>query len=449
MSRDDGVATPLLSTVQVEEGGKVVPIDPYALDVSSEGGHAKGTGFFLSSYNLMHAILGSGILGLAFALRSSGFIFFLTVFFFIACVSDYTINLLLRCCDMTGVTSYEDIGRHAFGLRGKAAAALSIMIENIGANTSYLVIVGDLMPDVVKSFLLQTGHADAMDAWYAKREPLMCMLTAFVVFPLASLRRLGFLGYTSGISILLMLFFCVAVLVRYHEMPCGAPGARTIREDVCRVNVSSVTFDALYAFPTMCFSFVCHTTLLPIYTELRSRSRARMQRVAHTSILSSVVIYLIVTIGGYLSFGAGTDSDLLKNYTDTSDSLITTVRLCFVVAICLAVPVIIFPTRKAFDLLFFPGQPFTWLRHMAITVLLVGLALVLALFVPDIKKVFGLVGSTSAVSLLFVLPGLFYLKIAPGPVLSRAKLAPLSMVVLGLVLGCTCFTGLLYKMISS
>lgn len=104
-----------------------------ALGYKEEG----NAGFALSVFNLMNAILGSGILGLSYAMAQLGFAGFLYVtnytfdkclirFFSIMCLSVaflayYAIHLLLQLCEKTGVKSYERLGYRAFGKKGKVS----------------------------------------------------------------------------------------------------------------------------------------------------------------------------------------------------------------------------------------------------------------------------------------------------------------------------------------
>ncbi|OPJ81347.1 hypothetical protein AV530_009815 [Patagioenas fasciata monilis] len=54
----------------------------------------------------------------------------------------------------------------------------------------------------------------------------------------------------------------------------------------------------------MAFSFLCHTSVLPIYCELRSPSKRRMQYVTVTGIGLSCLIYFMSALFGYLTFYA-------------------------------------------------------------------------------------------------------------------------------------------------
>lgn len=73
---------------------------------------------------------------------------------------------------------------------------------------------------------------------------------------------------------------------------------------------------------------------------------------------------------------------------------------------------------------------------MAIAVILLILVNVLVIYVPTIRDIFGVIGSTSAPSLIFILPSVFYLRIVPSevePLSSLPKIQALCFGVLGVL----------------
>ncbi|MCH1927361.1 amino acid transporter, partial [Shewanella sp. C31] len=95
--------------------------------------HPGMTSFGMSSFNLSNAIMGSGILGLAYAMANTGIILFLFLLTAVALLSSYSIHLLLKSSGIVGIRAYEQLGYRAFGTPGKLAAALAITLQNIGA----------------------------------------------------------------------------------------------------------------------------------------------------------------------------------------------------------------------------------------------------------------------------------------------------------------------------
>ena len=57
----------------------------------------------------MNAIMGSGILGLAYAARESGVVLFTLLMLMMVAFATYACILLLRMCTLTGKKSYEAV----------------------------------------------------------------------------------------------------------------------------------------------------------------------------------------------------------------------------------------------------------------------------------------------------------------------------------------------------
>ncbi|XP_074725100.1 solute carrier family 38 member 6 isoform X4 [Strix uralensis] len=379
-----------------DEDGESAPLLP----PSGSNPPDRGSSFGFSVFNLMNAIMGSGILGLSYAMANTGIMGFSILLLIVASLAAYSVFLLLSMCIQTAVTSYEDLGLFAFGSTGKVLVATTIIIQNIGAMSSYLLIVKSELPGAVAGFL----SGDESGSWYLDGRLLLLITSVCIVFPLALLPKIGFLGYTSSLSFFFMVYFALV---------------------------------SAYAIPTMAFSFLCHTSVLPIYCELRSPSKSRMQNVTVTGIGLSFLIYFMSALFGYLTFYEKVDSELLQGYSRylPHDTVIMTVKVAILFAVLLTVPLIHFPARKAVLMVFFSHLPVSWICHILVTLTLNTIVVLFAMYVPDIKNVFGVVGSTTSTCLLFVYPGLFYLKLSREDFLSPQKLGACALVIFGICVG--------------
>ena len=81
-----------------------------------------------------------------------------------------------------------------------------------------------------------------------------------------------------------------------------------------------------------------------------------------------------------------------------------------------------FPTRRAVNYVIFPDQEenFSWIKHIAVMLCLIGTCVLLVIYVPDIRDIFGFVGATSSGCLIFILPSLYYLKLAEGTIKGKS-----------------------------
>ncbi|XP_070695300.1 sodium-coupled neutral amino acid transporter 3-like [Pempheris klunzingeri] len=406
------------------------------------------TSFGMSIFNLSNAIMGSGILGLAYAMSNTGIILFIILLLFIAILSAYSIHLLLRSAGVVGIRAYEQLGNRAFGPPGKMLAACIITVHNIGAMSSYLFIVKSELPLVIQAFL--SKHENTGE-WFLNGNYLIIIVSCLIILPLATMKQLGYLGYTSGFSLSCMVFFLISVIYKkfnilcpleneYHNITPTAVthSASNGTDDFCEAKLFTINSQTSYTIPILAFAFVCHPEVLPIYTELRDPTKKRMQNVANISILAMFIMYLLTALFGYLTFYGAVESELLHTYiqVDALDVLMLCVRLAVLVAVTLTVPVVLFPIRRALLQILFPDKGFSWAIHISIAFCLIFLVNLLVIFVPSIRDIFGLIGATSAPSLIFILPGIFYIRIVPEdqePFWSRPKIQAACFATLGFV----------------
>ncbi|XP_068803469.1 solute carrier family 38 member 6 isoform X2 [Struthio camelus] len=421
-----------------DEGSESAPLLP---PPPGSAHPSRGSSFGFSVFNLMNAIMGSGILGLSYAMANTGIMGFSILLLIVASLASYSVFLLLSMCTQTAVTSYEDLGLFAFGPLGKVLVATTIIIQNIGAMSSYLLIVKSELPGAVAGFL---SGDDESGSWYLDGRLLLLITSVCVVFPLALLPKIGFLGYTSSLSFFFMVYFALVVIIKKWSIPCPLPLNSAVENlqisnstGECKAKLFHLSKESAYAIPTMAFSFLCHTSVLPIYCELQSPSKSRMQNVTVTGIGLSFLIYFISALFGYLTFYDKVDSELLQGYSRylPHDIVIMTVKLAILFAVVLTVPLIHFPARKAVLMVFFSHLHVSWICHILVTLTLNTTVVLFAMYVPDIKNIFGVVGSTTSTCLLFVYPGLFYLKLSREDLSSPQKIGACALVIFGICVG--------------
>ncbi|XP_051568907.1 sodium-coupled neutral amino acid transporter 3-like isoform X1 [Myxocyprinus asiaticus] len=394
------------------------------------------TSFGMSVFNLGNAIMGSGILGLAYAMASTGILLFLFLLTAVAGLSCYSIHLLLKSSGVVGIRSYEQLGYRAFGMPGKMAAGIAISLQNIGAMSSYLYIVKSEFPLVLQAFL--KADTDSGE-WYLNGNYLVVLVSLCIILPLALMKQLGYLGYTSGFSLSCMVFFLSAVIYKKFQIPCpfeefshnstlahahsnvtvnhahSYHNEHAMDDSHCRPQMFTVNSQTAYTIPILAFAFVCHPEVLPIYTELRNPTQRKMQHVSNVSILIMFTMYFLAALFGYLTFYTNVEPELLHTYSriDPYDILILCVRLAVLTAVTLTVPIVLFPVRRAIQEMVFPNKVFNWIRHITIALILLTFINMLVIFAPNILGIFGIIGATSAPCLIFIFPAVFYIQIVP------------------------------------
>ena len=150
-----------------------------------------------------------------------------------------------------------------------------------------------------------------------------------------------------------------------------------------------------------------------------------MSGITRKGILLCVTFYICVGLFGFLDFTNTTDDNILNNYCirKTHDSLMTAASVFVAVAGVVAFPVNILPAQV------------TLKQHFLLTLLLCGSALIVALLIPGISVVFGLMGGTAASIISFILPGMFLLDEENSHPSKRKKLLALFLLWGGTLIG--------------
>lgn len=403
--------------------------------------------FCLSVFNLMNAILGSGILGLADTMNNLGVILFYVLLLITALLAGYTINLLLITSKHSGEKSFEGLAVRAYGRPGKVLTSIMIVFHCLGAMVSYVFIIKKEMPELVKVLINpDDAKTSPNDPWYIQGWFLMLIVVLFVIVPLSSLKNIRFLGYSSAFGMFCMLLFTFTVVYEKFVIPCpfeephNASVALTLndteetpKEDVepleeqeCEAKLFRLTSKSAYAVPTMIFAFMCHASMLPIYQELRRPNPRKMRKVAGVSISLVFTIYTLCASFGYFTFFNRVKSELLLTYSDAipTDPLIILSRIMVLICVTLSTPLLHYPCRKTIVTTFLPNpQIFSWFRHLGVMVGIITTCVLLVLYIPNIRDIFGLAGATSSTSLLIILPCVFFLKLADREKVGRVTFA--------------------------
>ncbi|KAI8515475.1 hypothetical protein Bbelb_062880 [Branchiostoma belcheri] len=401
-----------------------------------------------ASFNFINSIIGSGIIGMPYALKQAGFPMGVLLILIVALITDYSVILLIRGGNLSGTKNYQDLVRAAFGFPGFVFLSIvQFVYPFIGkfvypviAMISYNIITGDTITKVMVraarpmiSYNIITGDTITKVMMrisgvtetniLANRYFIICLCTLFVTLPLSLYRNVAKLAKASLFACLLVVFIIIAVIVRSTDMHIPPT------EDAYTFAKPGFA----QAVGIMAFAFVCHHNTFLIYGSLEEPTVHRWSIVTHISVVVSFIATVVFAACGYATFTGYTQGDVLENYCH-EDDLINAARFCYGVCIMLTFPVECFVCREVIENFFFQAaQPTTMLRHVIETVVIVGATLGISLATDCLGIVLELNGTLGATPLVFILPAACYMKLEEGKFYSAKKLPSLLIVVTGAI----------------
>jgi len=275
---------------------------------------------------------------------------------------------------------------------------LAVAIKCFGVAISYLVIVGDLLPDVVKEFRQHALTSSASDIW--EERWLWIVLAFLMVVPLSFQQRLSALRYTSGVSVGIVL--CLAVVALMYasgawnacagtenpqnggvdtltpalNVARGAAGAldeatKGLATDAAAAavaattaaltssssSVSSSSFSscrgryvmargghtALQVLPIFVYSYTAHQNFGLLLNELKGPSPRRVRQTLTAATGLALLSYLLLAQAAYYAYGAALQHDLLSSFP--ASRLSTCLRAAMSLLVTFTYPLQAHPAR--------------------------------------------------------------------------------------------------------
>lgn len=203
------------------------------------------------------------------ALSRMGILVGILVIMWSAVAAGFGLYLQTRCARYLerGSSSYFALSQITYP-NAAVVFDTAIAIKCFGVGVSYLIVIGDLMPGVVRGFSDNAWGVDAfLDRrfWitgflsvYFEAVPVLRILVQMlircrlIVIPLSFLRRLDSLKYTSVIALISIGYLIILVVAHYVE------GDTTQHRGPLRVIGWESEIAVLSTLPVIVFAYTCH-----------------------------------------------------------------------------------------------------------------------------------------------------------------------------------------------
>lgn len=289
------------------------------------------------------------------------------------------------------------------------------MIKCFGVGTSYLVIVGDLLPDALSNMGL---------VGMTRQEGVLCGF--LVAGPLAYLKNLSALRYTALGSVfiavwtsLLIVLFCT---VRSSTLePCGGLDQALPCYKAEYVPVGGDWLEIMRSLPVFIFGFTCQQNIFTVVNEVHDTTRLRVDLMIIPAYTIAALLFGAAAVAGYMTYGDLVDHDVLAGYPKIT--LVTISRLLFTLLVMFSYPMQAHPSRLSALALMHKIMPqhhhdgnhaaataSARVRFWAITTIWVSCSLTIALLVSNLGTILSIVGATGSTTVTYILPGLLYMR---------------------------------------
>ncbi|CAN0876164.1 Amino acid transporter AVT6A [Linum grandiflorum] len=395
-----------------------------------------GASFSGAVFNLSTTIVGAGIMALPATLKVLGLVLGIAMIIFMAFLAQASVDLIIKFTRVSKCSSYGGLMGDAYGKVGKMVLQVAVMINNIGVLIVYMIILGDVLSGTSADGVHHPGVLEGWFGvqWWNGRTSVLLLITFAIFAPLASLKRIDSLRYTSALSVALaVVFIFITMGITIVKLINGSIMMPRLLPDV--TNMASF-WNLFTVVPVLVTAYICHYNVHSIDNELVDSTQ--ITSVVRTSLALCSSVYIMTSVFGFLLFGDSTLDDVLANFnTDLgipySSLLNDAVRVSYAAHLMLVFPVVFHPLRLNLDGLLFPTSKPLYqdnCRFASITIALISVIFLGANFIPSIWDAFQFTGATAAVCLGFIFPAAITLRDRHYIATSKDKMLCMFMIVL-------------------
>ncbi|QLQ79696.1 hypothetical protein HG537_0C03440 [Torulaspora globosa] len=399
------------SALMLEEGRRV------SLETSLQsvkGNTPTVTAFFL----LLKSFIGTGVLFLPGAFANGGLIFSIIMLLFFGVYSYWCYFILIRAKQITGVSSFGDIGLKLYGSWMKFIILFSLVLTQIGFSGAYVIFTAENLRAFIKNvFLLSDVPISSL-----------MLLQLFVFIPLSFIRNVSKLSLPS-----LLANFCVMaglIIVLYFS------GKHLIVEQHMRaaegviMGFNSNRWSMFVG--TAIFAFEGIGLIIPVQDSMKHPEKFPL--LLALVIGSSTVLFIAIASVGYLAYGRDIKTVILLNLPQ-QNIFVNLIQFFYSLAIMLSTPLQLFPAIKIIENKVFPkftkiyvkredettdiewrpnsgklSWKVKWLKNF-VRAIIVALVILMAYFGADkLDKFVSIIGSFACIPLVYMYPPMLHLQ---------------------------------------
>lgn len=294
---------------------------------------------------LLHTACGAGILAMPYAFKPFGLVYGVAMILFCGICSTVTLLIqskVAKYAPEKGMASFFSLTQ-VIDKNLSVVFDLAIAIKCLGVGISYLIVVGDLLPQIAGSF---TDHHLLLN-----RNFHITLVIIFVVTPLCLMKKLNSLRHTSTLAIVSVAYLCALVMVHYF-VP-----SQELEDLKGRVSILFPHHEPsiLTTLPIFVFAYTCHHNMFSVINEQRDSSFKNTKYIPLISTSLACLLYIAIGGCGYLTFGDNIVGNIITLYPQSTSSIIG--RIAIALLVMLAFPLQCHPARSSIHnilLFFFP-----------------------------------------------------------------------------------------------
>lgn len=299
-----------------------------------------------SILTLIAASVGAGVLTLPYVCNMTGLCIGIMLITLGMLASFWSLHNLIFASEKFGTKRYLHMCKLAGGDYLGYLYEISICIQQCGCLLGYQIISGTIVTKALIDFRYYTESQLAQNAAFNSLKIILPAI--FISFPLCRQHQMTNLRYPSLFAVLAIIFAIFVVIWN---------SVYAITWDNLNNKISYAKFDMHFfqACGVTFFAYICQPSFCPIYSDLANPTVQRISTVVFRATITEYVLYIGISICGYLSFGDNTLPVIINNNAMNTffQVLFNIARLMVYIKLAISIPVNFNPLRRTiYDLVY-------------------------------------------------------------------------------------------------
>jgi sodium-coupled neutral amino acid transporter 11 len=367
-----------------------------------------------------------------------GWSFGLFLLWALALPSFATLILQHKLAQIHGATSQAELCSIAFGAAGDALANFSSFMYNYGGFIGGLLVIGDTVPHLVRSYATDEINSPAV-------RTTTLLLSAVVVTPFAlrkDIADLSFLGVLCFLACVL-LTVCLAYIAAHEAWVHSSPADKEYSKSQWPEHGNAPSWSFLHAIGGFTYLYTCQDIAFPIANSLVNNTTRRFAIVVALTLFVTLSLLTVTAVSAAMLFGSAAsrnNDNVLANFEprcppahykhikhcshDAVETFIANVCRAFIAfAVLATTPQSLYMPRRALIAAVKPLRSSSTdsdeteteaphSLHIIATLALLVLGLLVALAVTDLSGTFSFIGGVAGIAMTVCLPCCTWLRLA-------------------------------------
>ena len=336
-------------------------------------------------------------------MRQSGFIAGVFLLLLVSILTDKSLRMITELTKHPRlkplqVSTFEHLASLPFNKAGEYFVLVNMMVLAYGAMVAYLLIIKDTVPTLL-------GIDNGIE-----REGILLLTSILIIVPLAMLKDMATLSFTSFLSVMCDILLVFFVMI-YSPIPSTVEENGGFTEVLLQDSVKPSLFVGLGIIST---AMACQHSCFIVHNSLENNTSTRWATVTGSSISTAFILCTILAVCGYLGFLDGTFGDVLNNF-DGDSIAANGARGLLAITMFFTYPMESFVARHVTFIILHEenredDDSFLGTRHR-ISLLIYIATLIPALIFDDLGPVLSITGSLGGSCIAYIAPGMAYLGI--------------------------------------